>query len=116
MKLLRQALGIFGLQAIEDHFQDLAADIPQKSLQFLLELECGPRSNTLPKKRHHHPCHLLAHLLANATKFFSIALDPENWRARLRCRMDAFNRVSERIQRWQSEGVVSDMIRRSRQR
>jgi len=36
--------------------------------------------------------------------------------ARLRCRMDALNRVPERIQRWQSDGVVSGMIRRSRRR
>ena len=69
-EVLRQALGVFGLQAIEDRLQGPAADIPQKSLQLLLELECGPRSNTLPEKCHHHPCHLLAHLLSNATKFF----------------------------------------------
>jgi hypothetical protein len=36
--------------------------------------------------------------------------------ARLRCRMDTLNQVSERILRWQSDGVVSVMTRRSRRR
>ena len=36
--------------------------------------------------------------------------------ARLRCKMDALNRVSERIQRWRSDGVGSDMMRHSRRR
>ena len=36
--------------------------------------------------------------------------------ARLRCKMDALNSVSERIRRWRNDGVVSVMMRRSRRR
>ncbi|MGA2259221.1 MAG: autotransporter-associated beta strand repeat-containing protein, partial [Thermoguttaceae bacterium] len=42
----------------------------------------------------------------------SLCAGPGKLGARLRCRMDALNRVSERILRWRSDGVVSDMMRR----
>ena len=45
-EVLRQGFGVFGLEAIEDRFQGLAAHLPQKSLQLFLKRERGLRSNT----------------------------------------------------------------------
>ena len=69
-EVLRQALGVFGLQAIEDRFQDLAADLPQKSLQLLLKLERGLRRDALREKCHHRRGDFRADFLQDGPKLF----------------------------------------------
>jgi hypothetical protein len=85
-EVLRQVFGVFGLQTIEDRFQGLAAYLPQKSLQLLLELERGLRRATLREKGRRRLCHLLAYFLPNAPKFF---VDFPEFRGNQRCQQQA---------------------------
>ena len=85
-EVLRQALGVFGLQAIEDRFQDPAADLPQESLQLLLKLERGLRRDTLAEKCHHRRCDFRADFLQDGSKFF---VDFLEFRGNQRCQKQA---------------------------
>ena len=66
----RQAFGIFGLQPVEDDFQDLAADLPQTLLQILLQLKGGLRRDGATEKGHYGGGDGGANLLQHGLKFF----------------------------------------------